>query len=158
MIGAVFDAMTFLQAVTNRKGPAGACLALVDEGQVKLFVSADVLEEVRDVLYRPVIRNAFKKKLTDEIAQDFLDHVVDKAHAVEHVPNAFRLERDPDDEPYINLAVAARASFIVSRDKDLGDLMNDDEFRKTYPDLTIIDPAAFLKHVRAEIAKEVDGA
>jgi putative PIN family toxin of toxin-antitoxin system len=158
MIAAVFDAMTFLQAVTNRQGPAGACLALVDEGHVKLFVSADVLDEVRDVLYRPAIRKVFKKKLTDEIAQDFLDHVVDKAHAVEHVPNVFRLKRDPDDEPILNLAIATRASFIVSRDKDLRDLMKDDEFLKTYPGLTIIDPAAFLKHARAEIAKEVGGA
>lgn len=155
MIAAVFDGMTFLQAATNRKGPAGACLALVEEGHVKLFVSADVLEEVRDVLYRPALRNAFQKKLTDEIALEFLDHVVAIAHVVEHVPHAYRLERDPDDEQYLNLAIITQASFIVSRDKDLLDLMKDDEFRTSYPGLTVIDPAAFLKHVRTEPAKEV---
>jgi putative PIN family toxin of toxin-antitoxin system len=153
MIAAVFDGMTFLQAATNRKGPAGACLALVEEGHVKLFVSADILEEVRDVLYRPALRKAFDKKLTDDIAQDFLDHVVDVAHAAEHVPPVYRLDRDPDDEPYLNLAIATQASFLVTRDHHLLDLMDDDGFRKSYPGLTIIDPAAFLKHVRTEIAK-----
>jgi hypothetical protein len=33
--------------------------------------------------------------------------------------------------------------------------MKDDEFRKAYPGLTIIDPVAFLKHVRTEVAKEL---
>jgi predicted nucleic acid-binding protein len=38
------------------------------------------------------------------------------------VPKEFSYRRD-EDEPYINLAVAAGADFIVSRDRDLLDLM-----------------------------------
>lgn len=152
MISAVFDCMTFLQAVTNRKGPAGGCLALVDEKQVKLFVSSEILEEVSDVLDRPKIRKAFPT-LTDEVVQDFLDHIVETAHALENVPNAYQLSRDPDDERYLNLAIAAQASFLVSRDNDLLDLMKDDAFREAYPNLAIVDPPTFASHVRSEIAK-----
>lgn len=152
MISAVFDCMTFLQAVANRKGPAGGCLALVDEKHVKLFVSAEILEEVSDVLDRPKIRKAFPT-LTDEVVQDFLDHVVETAHALVNVPIAYQLSRDPDDERYLNLAIAAQASFLVSRDNDLLDLMKDDAFRKAYPDLAIVDPPTFASHVRSEIAK-----
>jgi putative PIN family toxin of toxin-antitoxin system len=152
MIPAVFDCMTFLQGVTNRKGPAGACLALVDEKHVKLFVSADILEEIRDVLHRPKIRKSFPT-LTDEVVQDFLDHVVETAHAVENVPSAYKLGRDPDDERYLNLAIATQATFLVSRDNDLLDLMKDDAFRKAYSDLAIVDPPTFATHVRSEIAK-----
>jgi hypothetical protein len=43
--------------------------------------------------------------------------------------------------------------FLVSRDNDLLSLMNDAAFRSQFPFLTILDPKAFLSHVRAEIAK-----
>lgn len=152
MISAVFDCMTFLQAVTNRRGPSGGCVTLVEEKHVKLFVSTEILEEVGEVLDRPKIRKSFPT-LTDEVAQDFLDHIVETSHAVENVPSAYHLDRDPDDERYLNLAIAAQASFIVSRDKDLLDLMKDEAFRKAYPNLSIVDPPTFASHVRSEIAK-----
>jgi predicted nucleic acid-binding protein len=69
------------------------------------------------------------------------------------VRSSYRLARDPDDEPYLNLAIAAKASFLVSRDNDLLDLMKDDAFRKAYPDLAIVDPPTFASHVRSEVAK-----
>jgi hypothetical protein len=50
--GAVFDCMTFLQATARPSGPAAACLRLVDTGALTLFVSADLLREVEDVLSR----------------------------------------------------------------------------------------------------------
>jgi putative PIN family toxin of toxin-antitoxin system len=153
MITAVYDTMTYLQAATNCLGPAGACFALVDDDHVKLFLSKEILEEVRAVLSRPGIRKAFRT-LTDEIVQDFLDHVVETAHLVENVPSIYHLERDPDDEPHLNLAIASKASFLVSRDKDLLQLMHDVAFRKAYPELAIIEPTAFLKHVRTEVAKK----
>ena len=43
----------------------------------------------------------------------------------------FSLSRDPDDAIYVNVALTAQSPFLVSRDKDLLDLMKDDEFRKT---------------------------
>jgi putative PIN family toxin of toxin-antitoxin system len=154
MISAVFDTTTLLQAATSRKGPAAACLAYVDDGQVKLFISTVTLDEIREVLSRPNIRKSFSKKLTDENVLDFLDHLVDKGHMIEDVPRVYKYKRDPDDEPFLDLAIATQASFIVSRDNDLLDLMQDDEFRKAYPALAIVDPPSFLAHVRAEIAKD----
>lgn len=37
----------------------------------------------------------------------------------------FSYERDPKDEPYVNLALAAGAKYLVTRDKDLLDLMSE---------------------------------
>ncbi len=153
MIWAVFDATVILQAATNRMGPAGSCLAFVDEGRVELFVSAAVLAEVRDVLHRPKIRKAFPK-LTDDKVRDFLEHLADKGHTLVGVPAVYRLDRDRDDEPYLNLAIATGAAFIVSRDKDLLDLMNDEEFRNAYPAITVLDPVAFLSHIRDAAVEE----
>jgi uncharacterized protein len=147
MITAVFDCMLCLQTAASRQGAAGACLGLVENGHVRLFSSSAILEEVEDELNRPKIRAAFPK-LTDDHVTDFTEQVRELAQIDDNVPAINSLPRDPDDEPYLNLAIAKQASFLVSRDKDLLSLMNDDDFRKAYPGLTIIDPAAFLTQIR----------
>ena len=40
----------------------------------------------------------------------------------------FTLARDPDDEPYLNLAIAVSADYLVTRDNDMLDLMHDAAF------------------------------
>jgi len=141
---AVFDCMVYLQAVTKESGPAFACFRAVDDGRVTLCVSAEVLAEVRDVLTRPALQAKFPR-LTPERVEDFLENVQAKAVLIAEVPKAFSYSRDPDDEPYLNLALAAGAKHLVSRDEDLLDLRNDPDFRSRFPDLTVLDPAAFLQ-------------
>ena len=153
MIPAVFDCTVFLQAATKSTGPAAACLALVDGGRVRLFVSANVLEEVHDVLSRPAIRKKFPA-ITDQDVLDFIEHILDKGTLVKELPDVYRLPRDPDDEPHINLAAAAGAAFLVSRDKDLLSLMDDEAFRKQFPTLSIVEPKEFLDQVRSTISKD----
>jgi putative PIN family toxin of toxin-antitoxin system len=156
MIPAVFDCMVFLQAATRRTGPAAACLALVDDGHVGLFVSPKVLEEIHDVLKRPAIRKKFPA-ITDQDVLDFIEHIHNKATTVEQVPAVFQLPRDPDDEPYVDLAAAAGAAFLVTRDKDLLSLTADEAFRRQFPTLSILDPKAFLDHVRSSISNDTGG-
>ena len=62
--------------------------------------------------------------------------------------------QDPDDEPYLNLAIAAGASFIVSWDDDLVSLMEQTQFRKEYPSLSVVTPVSFLDDVRSTIEKK----
>lgn len=93
------------------KRPGHACLAFVDEGHVKLFISAVTLDEIREVLNRPDIRRSFRK-LTDENVLDFLDQLVGKSQMVEDVPRVYRYDRDPDDEPFLNLAIAIQRRLL----------------------------------------------
>jgi predicted nucleic acid-binding protein len=62
--------------------------------------------------------------------------------------------RDPDDAHYVNLALAADARLIVSRDRDLLDLMDSAkpeaaEFQSRFPALRILDPVGFLREIGA---------
>jgi putative PIN family toxin of toxin-antitoxin system len=145
--------MLYLHAAARPKGAAAACFDLVEQGHVRLFASPAILDEVFDVLDRPKIRAAFPK-LTDEQVDEFLEKVKEMAQLEADAARTYSLPRDPDDEPYLNLALVTHSSFLVSRDHDLLSLMTDEEFRKAYPALTIIEPPAFLAHVRAEISKE----
>ena len=59
----------------------------------------------------------------DRIVNAFLTKLEAKAILIANVPKEFHYERDPDDEMYINLAIVSNATYLVSRDKDLLDLM-----------------------------------
>ena len=142
----VFDCMVFLQGAGRPAGPARACFRLVDLDRVTLCVSAEILAEVRDVLTRRKTQQKFPL-LTPEWIQSFVENVESKATMLDVVPKTFALERDPKDEPYIDLAIAVAARYLVSRDKDLLDLMKDERFRGLHPDLMILDPAAFLQAI-----------
>lgn len=155
----VFDCNTFLQGVISDRGPGAACLDLFRSGAVTLVLSPDVLAEIRDVLNRSELRQRFRR-LTPERVEELLQSLVSTATLVTEVPRYFELPRDPKDEPYLNLAITAGANYLITRDKDLLDLMDQGkkdgrEFRQRYPELTILDPTDFLElQARPERSEE----
>jgi predicted nucleic acid-binding protein len=70
------------------------------------------------------------------------------------IPAVYQHPWDPDDSPYINLALAAGARLIATRDRHLLDLMNatipeSRAFRRRFPELEILRPEQLLEKVRA---------
>src|SRR5437868_1554057 len=98
MTTAVFDCVVLLQAAANEAGAAGACLALVESGEVTLFLSPAIVEEARDVFLRPRTRKRFPQ-LTEEKVDRYLLKVATLATFVHDVPAVVQLRRDPADEP-----------------------------------------------------------
>jgi putative PIN family toxin of toxin-antitoxin system len=135
--------MVYLQAATNATGPAGKCVELAELGHVALYFSNRVLAEVRDVLARPKTLKRFPR-LTAEAVDAFLKRATRFGTAVHDAPPRVALPRDPKDEKYINLALAASAELLVSRDNDLLDLMADEAFRAAHPALKVVDPVTLL--------------
>ena len=114
-------------------------------------MSNDILDEVRDVLSRPKIRQK-NPRITDERVDALLTRLAEQGTLLESIPKHFSYERDPKDEKYINLSVEADAAYLVSRDNDLLDLMREDlagskDFRQQFPTLTILNPVAFLRQM-----------
>jgi putative PIN family toxin of toxin-antitoxin system len=145
----VFDCMVYLQATANEKGAASKVLNLLDAGAITLFVSEQILDEVRNVLSRPFVRDK-NPKITDVSQNALLIRLARKAVHIVNVPEEFKYERDPKDEKYINLALVTRAEYIVTWDGDLRDLMNESKkdgkaFCFKYPFLKILSPPAFLE-------------
>lgn len=149
----VFDCMVYLQATVNESGPAAALLRLVDNAEIALFVSRDVLEEVREVLSRPKIRQR-NPAITDERVDALLSRIAEKATLLDDVRQHFTYTRDPKDEKYLNLAIEVAAAYLVSRDHDLLDLMTGatsecEDFRRRFSSLTVIEPVEFLRTFRS---------
>lgn len=144
----VFDCNVLVQAVSNREGPAGRCLQLVEQGAVECCVSRQVLRELRAVLEYPSVRKKLPH-LDDQRIEAFVERLAFRATLIRNVPHVFNYPRAHQDEPYVDLAAAANATYLVSRDRDLLDLATDHailakEFRQQYPGLSVVNPTAFL--------------
>jgi putative PIN family toxin of toxin-antitoxin system len=130
----VFGCMIFLQAAANPRSAAFACFERVESAGLTLCVSPEILLEAGDALRRPKLVRKFPL-LTGERVGEFLDSVQRRSTMITQVPRSYLLPRDPKDEPYLNLAIATGAKYLVSRDNDLLDLMREDspegaEFRQ----------------------------
>lgn len=151
----VFDCMVYLQAVVRETSPGAACLRLAEARQIELFVSRQILAEVQDVLSRDYIRQKFDS-LTDEKRSQFIRRVRKTATLIKKTSEHFTCpQRDPKDEPYINLAIEVEADYLVSRDKDLLDLMDwnrevSREFQKRFRFLSVVTPEVFLNKVEED--------
>jgi len=151
-IKAVFDCNTMLQALASPAGPAGACVQMAFDGAIRLSISPLVLAELRDVSARPKV--IAKLQLTAGRVEEFLEAIQLAATIEVDFPEQFSYARDPDDAHYVNLALAAGAKFIISRDKDLLALMDASlpegrDFQARFPALRILDPVQFLSALKA---------
>jgi uncharacterized protein len=146
----VFDCNIFAQALMNPLGPAGACLQATFDGHASLFVSDFVIMEIRDILNKPT---PAKAGVTSRKAEDLVQLLLVKTEYVSEVPAVFVHPIDEDDSNYVNLALAAGAKLIVSRDRHLLNLNNpakmwSADFRARFPDLRIISAEQLLKQIR----------
>jgi len=152
----VFDCNLFVQGIANRNSPARKALRLFFNGDISLFVSEPIIREVRDVLNREELRRKLPG-INERIVNAFLTKLEAKAIPIANVPEEFHYERDPDDEMYINLAIVSNATYLVSRDNDLLDLMTTStdvarQFRSRYPFLRIMTAAAFITAIESSSA------
>jgi putative PIN family toxin of toxin-antitoxin system len=152
-IRVVYDCVVFLQGAGRRGNAARKCLDLVDAGMVQLCLSPEVLAEIDDVLHRPEILQKFPLIQSEE-SQVLLRTARNKSLLLANVPKVFSLPRDPDDEPYTDLAIAVNARYLVTwNDRHLTYLMRQEtpegvEFCARFPNLKIVDLPTFLHEMR----------
>lgn len=147
----VFDCVVFVQGLIRKFGPAVTCIERFQKGDFSLAISKETLAELREVISRSTLQERFPL-LTEEKAAWLIELLLYKGKIFQHVPRRFEYHRDPDDEPYINLAIEAGADFLVTRDADLLDLMDWSKeegrnFQKRFRNLRILDPVTFLKEL-----------
>ena len=120
-------------------GKPGRLLAAVADGQIRLFLTQELLTELREVLQREKFAARLAlKQLTPERA---LTTAQAAARIVQAAPiPAPPSLRDLDDLPVLACAVAAGVDAIITGDKDLLSL-------KSFAGIPIIDATEALKRV-----------
>lgn len=149
---AVFDCNVLLQGLISSRGPARTLLEAVKQRKLLLFVSAYVLDGLRDVASRPRVQR--KYRLTPDLVESFCADLIAHATLVDVVPHVFDFPRDPDDAHYIDLAIAAGAKLVVSRDRDLLSLRDSAttegrDFVARYPAIEILTPPELIRRLNA---------
>jgi uncharacterized protein len=149
---AVFDCNIFAQAMMNPIGPAGACVQAAFDGAVILYVADFVFSEIRAIPGKPTPSRA---GVTPQMAQKLIELLLIKAEFLSVFATLYVHPIDEDDSSYVNLALAAGAEFIVSRDRHLLNLGNPDkpwsaEFRARFPNMRVIAPEELLRVVRQD--------
>jgi len=103
----VLDTNVVVSGILKSIGPAGTILRLAVLGSVRLAHDARILSEYREVLCRPAF--GFPKDRVNAL----IDHFEKEGLAIIGLPLPFRLP-DPDDEPFLEIAIAGRADALVT--------------------------------------------
>ena len=127
----VLDTNVIVSGILRPYSKAAAILRLAATGMIQLAYDLRILSEYRDVLNRP------KFTFAKADINAFLDQVEKEGALVSVMPLKFRLS-DPDDEPFLEVALAVRAKAIITGNKR--------HFpRKEYQGTRILSPAEFLE-------------
>lgn len=133
----VFDTVIFVRALLNHRSLYGR-LVFEYFKSYRLFLSAQLIEEILEVLGRKEIISRFHLREVDypkAIAR--LLKAISKAEMV-RINKIPAILRDPKDDKFLATAKAADANYLVSADRDLLDL-------KEYQGIEIITAETFIK-------------
>lgn len=132
----VFDTNVFVRALINPKGINARLIASLD--RYVLVCSAAIVQEVTEVLFRPeVLGVTALRKLGAQRLVELL-----KCAPLVSPTVAVTVCRDPDDNKFLEAAIAASAEYIVTGDKDLRSL-------DIYQGVKIRFPAEFLRDLES---------
>lgn len=107
MIRAVVDTNVIVSGLLKPFSDAATILRQIIAGEVTLCIDARIISEYRDVLYRP------KFAFNHTHVEAFLEFIATNSKLVNSTPLRFRLP-DPDDEPFLEVAISGRAEFLVT--------------------------------------------
>jgi putative PIN family toxin of toxin-antitoxin system len=130
---AVFDSTILVSAFLAPQGISQALLHHAVRGAFELYLSEAILEETQEVLL--TLTHLRKHYVyTDEQAREFCALLRGFAHVTALPASAPPVSRDPNDDMVIACAVAAQATYLVTRDKDLLTLTQYRKVRMTTPE------------------------
>ena len=147
----VLDTNSLLSGLANPASAAGKVLLSCENRRALLLISRAVQAEYRRVLGSPHIR-CRNPQITHETIELVLRRLRYVGQFIGRVNARFRFERDPDDEPFIELSIEGSALYLVPNDNDLLSLAagHDDaakRLRQRLPALRIVRPAEFLREL-----------
>ncbi len=115
---AVADTSILVSAFLFPNSVPGRVLTLAEQGIYALYFSPIILEELSRSLRNPRLRKSYS--YTDEKIDLWYDDLHNIGSAVlKPLPEIGPVCRDPDDDHVIAAALAIKADYIVTGDKDL---------------------------------------
>lgn len=129
MTRVVLDTNVFVSSIFW-KGPSHKVVEKALDGEIEVFTSVEILQELDKVLRRDFAE-------PDEMVHRQISLIVDYATTVPVTTKLSVVKKDPDDDKILECAVSCDADYVVTGDKHLLDL-------KEYRGIRIVTPKQFL--------------
>lgn len=134
----VFDTVVYVRGLL---GPYSICGRIIFEyaDRYTLATAEPLVRELINVTHRPALTRRFSTLPERDLAATL--SILSDATVVEIDERTIaKVCRDPNDDKFLAVALAANARFLVSEDKDLLDLQE-------YEGVSIVDASTFLSHI-----------
>lgn len=118
MLKVVFDTVIFVRCLINPHSIWGK-LVFQHYHRFQLFVSEPIVSEILEVLHRPELTAKFKA--LEKLDMTFVMNILGEAPVVE-IHTIPQTSRDQKDDKFLATAVASKADYLVTEDRDLLDL------------------------------------
>ena len=115
MLRIVLDTVVFVRALINPHSRSGRLLSEFSD-RYTIIVSKATAQELLEVIQRPELTRKYRN-LARVSPREVID-LLSKADAVD-IGVAPRIVRDPKDDIFVATALAGRADYLISEDKDL---------------------------------------
>jgi len=126
----VIDSNIFISGIIFGGNPR-KIIDIVTEGKIQLYISSDILREIKEVLERD------KFGFSQNITQQIIFEIESLSEFVSPKSKHSIVNRDPDDNIIIDCAMEAKVDYIITDDYDLLSL-------KEYKNIRIINASDFM--------------
>lgn len=130
----VLDTNTLISAL-GWKGKPHQVLGMCMRKQVELVLSPPIIEELEVVMSYP------KFDFSEEMKREFLTELIECSRIVSPAEKVQVVANDPEDNKFVECAIAGEANYIVSGDSHLLSL-------REYRGIHIINASDFLKELQ----------
>lgn len=130
MIKAVFDTNILISSIFW-KGTPYRLMRKVIKGEILLFTSLPIINEIRKVLLRDF-------NISVEKVEEYMDIIISNSVMVSSTENLKVIEADETDNRILECAVSSKADYVVSGDRHLLQL-------KDYKGINIVTAAAMAE-------------
>lgn len=127
----VLDTNVFVSAI-GWKGASREIFKDCIEGNLELFISTEIFDEIKRVLNYP------KFKFSQDEIDEFLDQILEAGNLVETKVKVEIIKDDPSDNKFLECALTVDADYIISRDPHILRI-------KEFEGIKIISPEDYMK-------------
>ena len=143
MIKVVLDTNVVVSAYLVPTGKPAEILSLARKGKLHIFLSLEIVDEIKQTLLSPKLRK-IHKNTTEQISL-FIGAFSKAATVTQGTKLVDFIKDDPDDNKILACALEGRVDYIVSGGHHLTDL-------KSFQSISIVNPHMFLQVMRGRFS------
>ena len=154
----ILDTNIVVRGLLNPQSDSGRILLACEDRRIIAILSGPLLVEYRYVLADAALVRRYPELEPNKV-KTALERLAYVGEVLKPVRMRFHFPRDPGDEKLLVLAIAGRATHVITTDRDLLDLPTgrgeaSRRFRQRLPGVVVVRPEQFVRDYGADLGIE----